>query len=188
MHTFSSKPSGKRGHAALQSGGYAAHREAAQRQTDQSLAGRDIGELPEVADPERKEACRTDFRRFCEIYDEPEKVVDRHASSTESTMAECAEERSSKGRCRRHGVAARKGPREMNAERQSRDTCAWLMPNMSPISCLFLYVPDESISIIFRARARRTMIGTFSGLTRLPSSSLAINIFRSATDRRSQSM
>ena len=74
---------------------------------------------------------------------------------------------------------------ERNAERQSRDTCAWLMPNMSPISCLFLYVPDESISIIFRARARRTMIGTFSGLTRLPSSSLAINIFRSATDRRS---
>lgn len=43
---------------------------------------------------------------------------------------------------------------ERNAERQSRDTCAWLMPNMSPISCLFLYVPDESISIIFRARAR----------------------------------
>ena len=100
MHTFSSKPSGKRGHAALQSGGYAAHREAAQRQTDQSLAGRDIGELPEVADPERKEACRTDFRRFCEIYDEPEKVVDRHASSTESTVAECAKERSSKGRLR----------------------------------------------------------------------------------------
>ena len=52
------------------------------------------------ADPERKEACRTDFRRFCEIYDEPEKVVDRHASSTESTVAECAEERSSKGRLR----------------------------------------------------------------------------------------
>lgn len=101
MHTFSSKPSGKRGHAALQSGGYAAHREAAaQRQTDQSLAGRDIGELPEVTDPERKEACRTDFRRFCEVYDEPEKVVDRHASSTESTVAECAEERSSKGRLR----------------------------------------------------------------------------------------
>ena len=111
MHTFSSKPSGKRGHAALQSGGYAAHREAAQRQTDQSLAGRDIGELPEVADPERKEACRTDFRRFCEVYDEPEKVVARHASSTESTVAECAEERSSKGRCRRHGKAALKGPR-----------------------------------------------------------------------------
>lgn len=49
--------------------GYAAHREAAaQRQADQSLAGRDIGELPEVADPDRKEACRTDFRRFCETY------------------------------------------------------------------------------------------------------------------------
>lgn len=42
---------------------------------------------------------------------------------------------------------------ERNAERQSRDTCAWLMPNMSPTSCLFLYVPDESISISFRSSA-----------------------------------
>lgn len=41
---------------------------------------------------------------------------------------------------------------ERNAERQSRDTCAWLMPSMSPISCLFLYVPDESISIIHLPR------------------------------------
>lgn len=44
---------------------------------------------------------------------------------------------------------------ERNAERQSRDTCAWLMPNMSPISCLVLYVPDESISIIFPGRGGR---------------------------------
>ncbi|MBQ3745939.1 MAG: phage terminase large subunit family protein [Kiritimatiellae bacterium] len=50
-------------------GAYTAHREAAaQRQADLSLAGRDIGELPEVADPERKEACRFDFRKFCETY------------------------------------------------------------------------------------------------------------------------
>ena len=50
-------------------GGYEAHREsAAQRQADLSLAGRDIGELPDVADPERKEACRFDLRRFCETY------------------------------------------------------------------------------------------------------------------------
>ncbi|MBR0056906.1 MAG: hypothetical protein IJP66_06205, partial [Kiritimatiellae bacterium] len=50
-------------------GGYEAHREsAAQRQADLSLAGRDIGELPGVADPERKEACRFDFRKFCETY------------------------------------------------------------------------------------------------------------------------
>lgn len=50
-------------------GGYEAHREsAAQRQADLSLAGRDIGELPDVADPERKEACRFDFRKFCETY------------------------------------------------------------------------------------------------------------------------
>ena len=50
-------------------GGYDAHREAAaQRQAELSLAGRDIGELPAVADPERKEACRDDLRRFCETY------------------------------------------------------------------------------------------------------------------------
>ena len=42
---------------------------------------------------------------------------------------------------------------ERNAERQSCDTCARLMLNMSPISCLFLYVPDESISI-FREDGR----------------------------------
>ena len=48
---------------------YEAHREAAaQRQADLSLAGRDIGELPAVVDPERKESCRFDFRKFCETY------------------------------------------------------------------------------------------------------------------------
>ncbi len=50
-------------------GGYAAHREAAaQRQAAESLSGRDIGELPEVANPERKEECREDFKKFCESY------------------------------------------------------------------------------------------------------------------------
>ena len=39
-----------------------------QRQAEQSAAGRDIGELPEVEDPDRKEKCRTDFRAFCECY------------------------------------------------------------------------------------------------------------------------
>ena len=49
--------------------GYEAHREsAAQRQSDLSLSGRDIGELPPVADPARREACRYDFRLFCETY------------------------------------------------------------------------------------------------------------------------
>ena len=49
--------------------GYEAHREAAaKRQADQSLAGRDIGELPAVEDPERKESCRLDLKKFCEIY------------------------------------------------------------------------------------------------------------------------
>ena len=50
-------------------GGYAAHREAAaQRQAAESLSGRDIGELPAVANPERKEECREDFKKFCESY------------------------------------------------------------------------------------------------------------------------
>ncbi|MCR5414837.1 MAG: phage terminase large subunit family protein [Kiritimatiellae bacterium] len=48
---------------------YAEHRAAAaQRQAELSAAGRDIGDLPEVADPGRKEACRLDFRLFCETY------------------------------------------------------------------------------------------------------------------------
>ena len=46
-----------------------------------------------------------------EVYDEPKKVLARYASSTKSTVAECAEERSSKGRLRSNGEAARKGPR-----------------------------------------------------------------------------
>lgn len=33
-----------------------------------SLAGRDIGQLPEVVDPRRKEQATTDFRFFCESY------------------------------------------------------------------------------------------------------------------------
>ena len=33
-----------------------------------ALAGRDIGELPPVANPERKVACERDFRLFCENY------------------------------------------------------------------------------------------------------------------------
>ena len=33
-----------------------------------ALAGRDIGELPEVQHPELKNSCRNDFRKFCENY------------------------------------------------------------------------------------------------------------------------
>ena len=33
-----------------------------------SLAGRDIGELPAVVNPERKNRAATDFRFFCEAY------------------------------------------------------------------------------------------------------------------------
>ena len=33
-----------------------------------ATAGRDIGELPDVVDPERKKKCEKDFRLFCEMY------------------------------------------------------------------------------------------------------------------------
>lgn len=38
------------------------------RQAEQSLAGRDIGELPEVVNPQRKKECERNFRLFCECY------------------------------------------------------------------------------------------------------------------------
>ena len=38
------------------------------RNAAQSLAGRDIGNLPEVENPELKEQCRTNFKLFCESY------------------------------------------------------------------------------------------------------------------------
>jgi hypothetical protein len=39
-----------------------------QRQAEQSLAGRDIGALPEVANPQRKADCERNFQLFCESY------------------------------------------------------------------------------------------------------------------------
>jgi len=49
--------------------GYDAHRERARaRNVAMSLSGRDIGELPEVVDPERRSKCEQSFRRFCETY------------------------------------------------------------------------------------------------------------------------
>ena len=49
--------------------GYDAYRERKAREArTMSLSGRDIGPLPEVADPERKRACASDFRAFCERY------------------------------------------------------------------------------------------------------------------------
>ena len=45
--------------------------DAARRSAERSLEGRDIGELPLVQNPERKEACRLDFRKFCETYFAP---------------------------------------------------------------------------------------------------------------------
>ena len=41
---------------------------ARNRNLAMAMAGRDIGELPEVANPERKKQCRTNFRLFCEEY------------------------------------------------------------------------------------------------------------------------
>ena len=38
------------------------------RQAEQSLAGRDIGQLPEVVNPGRKAACERNFQLFCESY------------------------------------------------------------------------------------------------------------------------
>ena len=38
------------------------------RQAEQSLAGRDIGQLPEVVNPNRKAACERNFQHFCESY------------------------------------------------------------------------------------------------------------------------
>jgi hypothetical protein len=48
---------------------YEAIKEAARARSDAiSTAGRDIGDLPPVADPGRKEKARNDFRFFCEAY------------------------------------------------------------------------------------------------------------------------
>jgi len=48
---------------------YEAIKEAARARSDAlSEAGRDIGELPDVVEPDRREKARTDFRFFCEQY------------------------------------------------------------------------------------------------------------------------
>ena len=41
---------------------------ARNRNLAMAMAGRDIGELPEVVDPERKKKCEKDFRAFCDSY------------------------------------------------------------------------------------------------------------------------
>ncbi len=38
------------------------------RQAEQSLVGRDIGDLPQVVNPERKKECERNFQLFCESY------------------------------------------------------------------------------------------------------------------------
>ena len=50
-------------------GGYEVHRERARdRNAEMSQSGRDIGDLPGVANPARKKRSATDFRFFCESY------------------------------------------------------------------------------------------------------------------------
>ncbi|MFQ5734586.1 MAG: hypothetical protein ACE5KM_21840 [Planctomycetaceae bacterium] len=50
-------------------GGYEAHRERSRdRNAEMSQSGRDIGDLPAVADADRKKQAATDFRFFCESY------------------------------------------------------------------------------------------------------------------------
>lgn len=49
--------------------GYEAHKdEMNRRQMAQSAAGRDIGDLPEVVNQQRKNDCEFDFKLFCESY------------------------------------------------------------------------------------------------------------------------
>lgn len=51
---------------------YEQHKDRArERQAGQSRAGRDIGDIPPVANPERRAACERDFRAFCESYFAP---------------------------------------------------------------------------------------------------------------------
>ena len=48
---------------------YEQHRDRmAKVQADMSAEGRDIGEIPAIAAPERRESCRLDLRKFCETY------------------------------------------------------------------------------------------------------------------------
>jgi len=48
---------------------YERHKEqSAKRQREQSAAGREIGPLPEVVSPERRESCRADFCLFAKTY------------------------------------------------------------------------------------------------------------------------
>lgn len=49
--------------------GYDAHKaRAAKRSRSQSAEGRDIAPIPDVVNPERRDSCKLDYRRFCEIY------------------------------------------------------------------------------------------------------------------------
>jgi hypothetical protein len=42
--------------------------QARERNAAASIRGRDIGPIPDIADPDRRERCQLDFRRFCDTY------------------------------------------------------------------------------------------------------------------------
>lgn len=52
-----------------QQDGYEQHKQrAAEAQREQAAAGRDIGSIPPIANPERRRACEQSLRLFCETY------------------------------------------------------------------------------------------------------------------------
>lgn len=62
-----------------------------------------------------------------------------------------------------NGIAPETITSERKAERRVRETLGMLIPNISAISFLLRYVLLLSSSIILRAWARQTMIGTSLG-------------------------
>jgi hypothetical protein len=63
------KPAATPAASRQQDDAYSRHRErAAAAQAKKSAAGREIGPIPPMVDPERRERCRLDFRLFCETY------------------------------------------------------------------------------------------------------------------------
>jgi hypothetical protein len=53
----------------VSAGGYDTHRDAmAEKSRERSAKGRELGDLPAVADPDRRAGCSRDFKRFCETY------------------------------------------------------------------------------------------------------------------------
>lgn len=59
----------RKAEAAAKGDAYESHRErAGERQREIAAAGKEIGPIPPVADPDRRESCRMSLRAFCETY------------------------------------------------------------------------------------------------------------------------